>query len=101
MRNTLFLAVTGLGIALVATGGRAEDRKVGFLTKEPSSRDPLSIALDYIRADGARRGLAAEDLRDAILLSRTVSRHNQTTHIHLRQRFEGIEVANANTSINV
>src|SRR5262245_28298826 len=101
MRNTLFLAVTGLGIALVATGGRAEDRKVGFLTKEPSSRDPLSIALDYIRADGARRGLAAEDLRDAILLSRTVSSHNQTTHIHLRQTFEGIEVANANTSINV
>jgi hypothetical protein len=101
MRKPLLVAVVGLGTALVATVGGAQGRKVGFLTSESSTRDAMSIAFDFIQADGAKRGVTQQDLREAKVLSRTVSRHNQTTHIHLRQTYRGIEVANANASINV
>src|SRR5262245_66158603 len=101
MRKGLVLTIVGVGTALIAGGGLAQDRRVGFLTTERSSRDPMSIALDFIRADGARAGVTAEDLREAMVLSRTTSRHNQTTHLNLRQKFSGIEVANANTTISI
>ena len=101
MRKLLFVTIVGFGIALLATGGHAQGRRVGFLTADASSRDPMSIALDFIREDGARRGITEPDLLEMMVLSRTVSSHTQTTHIQLRQRFGGIEVANANTSINI
>ena len=101
MRKAVVVAIIGLGVALLATGGLAQGRQVRFRTTEASPRDPMSIALDFIRADGGRRGLTEADLSDVIVLSRNVSSHSQTAHIQLRQRFGGIEVANANTSINI
>ena len=101
MRNALVVVNLGLGVALVAGGTLAQDRRVGFLTTEASSRDPMSVALDFIRADGAPRGITELDLQDVMVLSRTLSSHNQTTHLQLRQRFGGIEVANTSTSINI
>src|SRR5262249_34589959 len=97
MRRAFVVTVAGIGTALLATGGLAQNRPVEFLTREASTRDPLEIALDFIRQDGAARGLSEADLQDAKVLSRTVSSHSQTTHIQLRQRLGGIEVANANT----
>ena len=101
MRKVLVVATAGLGVALITGVALAEGRRVGFLTTQASAGDPTSIALDFIRADGAQRGLTELDLEDVMVLSRTLSSHNQTTHIQLRQRFAGIEVANSSTSINI
>ena len=101
MRKVLVVATAGLGVALITGVALAQGRRVGFLTTQASAGDPTSIALDFIRADGAQRGLTELDLEDVMVLSRTLSSHNQTTHIQLRQRFAGIEVANSSTSINI
>src|SRR5262245_42534876 len=101
MRKVLFVATACLGVALLTGGSMAQGRRVGFLTTEASSRDRMSIALDYIRADGAPRGITELDVQEVAVLSRTVSSHNRTTHIQLRQKYSGIEVANSSTSINI
>jgi hypothetical protein len=71
MRKALVMAIMGLG--LLFGGGLAEGRQARFRTTEASSRDPMSIALDFIRADGRTRGLTEADLRDVMVLSRTVA----------------------------
>jgi extracellular elastinolytic metalloproteinase len=101
MRKAFVVPMAIVGLCLLARGGLAEGRQPRFRTTEASPRDPMSIALDFIRADGRTRGLTEADVREVMVLSRTVSSHNQTTHIQLRQRFGGIEVANANTSISI
>ena len=76
-------------------------KPVTFLTQQPSSADPLDIALDYIRQNKGTFGLSDDDLDDLIVPDRYVSRHNQVTHIYLRQRFRGIEVFNGDININI
>ena len=101
MRNRRVVILISLGwfLAVVAAPGQA--RRVGFLTSEPSSRDPMDIAMDFLRKEGARRGLVERDLAGVTLLSRSVTKQNQTTHIYLRQSLGGIEVVNANANISV
>src|SRR5262245_46649468 len=101
MRNSVAIAALIAGTALPASAGPGQARQVQFLTDEKSNRDPMEIALDFIRTDAPRRGLTAADVSDLAVLSRTLSSHNQTTHINLRQRTGGIEIANANLTINI
>jgi hypothetical protein len=101
MRNSVTIAVLIAGSALPASAEAPPGRQVQFLTEETSASDPMDIALGFIRRDAPRRGLTPADVSDLAVLSRTVSSHNQTTHINLRQRTGGLEIANANLTINV
>ena len=101
MHNSVAIVVLVAGIALPASAGPRQARQVQFLTEEKSNRDPMEIALDFVRRDAPRQGLTAADVSDLAVLSRTLSRHNQTTHINLRQRTGGIEIANANVTISI
>ena len=100
---------TGLVLALVAvlglTAGFASaavrpDGSVGYLT-EPSDRQPLDVAGDYLRANLDALGLVAGDLDGVIVTDHYGTQHNGVTHIYLRQTLDGVQVINANLSINV
>ncbi|MFC1498716.1 M36 family metallopeptidase, partial [Verrucomicrobiota bacterium] len=67
----------------------------------PADGDPLNIALDFIKAKKKDLNLVASDLDDVLVSDNYKSRHNGVTHIYLRQRINGLEVANANMNINV
>ncbi len=101
MRKSIGITTIALVWLLPSFEGAGQNRQTGFKTSQPSSRDPMEIAMEFVRGDGVARGLTATDLSEVAVLSRSVSKHNQTTHIHLRQRLAGIEVANANASVNV
>ena len=71
-----------------------------FLTG-PNSGRPQDIALAYIRQHSGRLGLVASDLADMVVKYQYESRHNQVTHLYLRQRIDGIEVYNGDININI
>ncbi|KAI7867831.1 Fungalysin metallopeptidase-domain-containing protein [Spinellus fusiger] len=58
-----------------------------------SFKDPLSAALAFVASDITTS--------DYVVKSSYTSDHNGVTHIYLRQRVGGIEVANADININV
>jgi len=101
VNRTLVVIVPILAWTLPLFAKIAERGQAGYLTSQPSAKDPMEIAVDFIRGEGLKQGLTTADLGDVVLLSRTVSQHNQTTHIHLRQRLGGIEIANADANVNV
>ncbi len=71
-----------------------------FLTG-PNSGKPLEIALSYVRQNGRRLGLTGADLVDLMVTDEYLSAHNGVTHIYIRQRLRGIEVAGADLNINI
>lgn len=90
------LAMSGAAIA-AAPVDRAEPR---FLTG-PAKVDPLELGLDYVRAHRTQWGLSEADLKDHVVRSRYLSRHNGVTHLYLRQRLNGIEVFQGDLQIHV
>ncbi|HSF15004.1 MAG TPA: M36 family metallopeptidase [Vicinamibacteria bacterium] len=101
MRKTIRITAFVLAWMVPSVESTGQNRPTSFRTSQPSSRDPMEIALDFVRGEGATTGVTAADLSEVGVLSRSLSRQNQTTHIHLRQRLGGIEVANANANINI
>jgi extracellular elastinolytic metalloproteinase len=71
-----------------------------FLTG-PQQGAPLDIAIKYLRQNAHLLGLTGADLNDLTVTDLYTSEHNGVTHIYMRQRFKGIEVANGNLSINI
>ena len=67
----------------------------------PNAGDPLDIALNYLHQNKWSFGLTDDDLAGLIVQDRYVSRHNQVTHIYLRQRYQGIEVFGGDININI
>jgi len=100
MRKTLGIAAMVFGI-LSAIESAGQQRPTRFRTTQPSSKDPMEIARTFVRGEGVAWGLTEADFSEMALLSRSVSRHNGTTHLHLRQRLGGIEVVNATADVNV
>ena len=78
---------------------RAEN-DTSFLTG-PQAGDPLTIALDYLQAHQAELGLAANDTAGLVVTDQYTSEHTGTTHIYLRQQWQGLPVVSTVTSINV
>jgi extracellular elastinolytic metalloproteinase len=68
---------------------------------DASDDEPLEVALAYLKIKGSELGLEADEFDHALVTDQYVSEHNGVTHIYLRQRHEGLEVANANININV
>ena len=97
-------ALCGCALILFAFSTTIEGqdrRRPGTFLTGPARGEPLEIALDYLRQVGPELGLADADLAALTVRDRTVSRHNQTTHLHLRQSLHGIEVVNGQVDISL
>lgn len=68
----------------------------------PASDDaPRQIALDYLDALVGKGGLEGSDLADVVVQDESLSAHNGITHLYLKQRLDGIEVANRVVNFNI
>ena len=67
----------------------------------PNAGDPLDIALAFIQANREALGLSETDLADLKVTDMYQTKDTGVTHIYLRQRHNGIEVATANININI
>ncbi|MBP8000003.1 MAG: M36 family metallopeptidase [Chloroflexi bacterium] len=76
------------------------ENDLSFLTG-PNSGDPLTIALDFFRAHKTELGLTASDTIELLVTDQYTSEHTGTTHIYLRQQWQGLPVADTLTSINI
>jgi hypothetical protein len=97
---------TLLGLAFVLTlttapgTALAAPRAQGPLTGS-SSGDALDIVTAYLRANHARYGLNAADLKEITVTDRYQSTHSGVTHLYLRQQLSGIDVVGAEINANV
>ena len=105
------VAVAALMSAAVATCARADASAGGapapgkpappkFLTGASAGK-PVDIALGYLRRERESLRLARGDLRDVVVSDVVVDRDTGTTHVYLRQRFDGIEVAGGVINVSV
>ena len=67
----------------------------------PNAGEPLDIALAFIQANREALRLSASDLADIIVTDLYQTKDTGVTHIYLRQRHQGLEVASANLNINI
>ncbi len=96
MSRCVGIAVT-LAVLLVAAGAaHAQPRHLS----EPSSDAPEVVARRHLSRHRAAMGLGPRDLLDA-RERRTANRRTGTTHLHLRQRIRGLEVAGGDLGIAV
>ena len=113
--SVLAMSMAGTGIVAQTGEGSQEREDPGFIVdgKSPSKSglvrylsgpqkgDPSQIAMEYLRKNLDQFGLTGADLNDHIVTDQYTDAHNGVTHIYLRQRFQGIEVANGDLSINI
>ncbi|MFZ0545814.1 MAG: M36 family metallopeptidase [Candidatus Promineifilaceae bacterium] len=85
--------------SLTAQSGR-QPGDVSFLTG-PNNGEPLDIVRNYLDSHKADYGLGSADLADVIITDQYTDAYNGVTHIYMRQRYQGIEVAFGNLSANV
>jgi uncharacterized repeat protein (TIGR01451 family) len=95
------LGSLSLDAAPLAGAAASPEARLDGLLSAPASGDALAIALDYLRAHAGELGLSPDDLADVVVTDRYVSRHNGVTHLYLRQRLDGLEVANSSLNINL
>ncbi len=95
-------AKIALGLWLLAVPGPALGQGSGGAPGSPGrywtgarSGDPLEIALDHLRGDRLRLGLASDDLAELVVTDRYRTRRTGTTHLYLRQQVDGIDVFSA------
>jgi Ca2+-binding RTX toxin-like protein len=91
-----------LGAPAVAAGPSAPGTPAppAFLTHAAAGK-PVAIALGYLHRERESLGLAAGDLKDIVVSDVVVDRDTGTTHVYLRQRVEGIEVAGGVINVSV
>ena len=92
----LHAIVTGVVLATFAAVAALAEASIP-LPKDEAER----MAIDHLRASCATLGLTDEDVADIVVKDIYSSRHNGLTHVYLRQRHEGIEVADADMTLNV
>ncbi|HUM72397.1 MAG TPA: hypothetical protein PLK31_26530, partial [Chloroflexota bacterium] len=73
---------------------------VSFLTG-PNTGSPLEIVQSYIASHRAAMGLNVADLSDVVITDLYTDADTMTTHIYMRQRYDGKEVFNGNLSAHV
>jgi Zn-dependent metalloprotease len=95
-----FIIVVMGGTAVASEHSAQSSNSPHFLTG-PNQGDPLDIALDYIGRNRESLGLTEADASDFIVTDIYTSRHNDTTHIYLRQVHKDIEVFGADININI
>ncbi|MFZ1256612.1 MAG: hypothetical protein WAR77_09665, partial [Saprospiraceae bacterium] len=65
------------------------------------SQSKLDLALRSIESNSERLGLSKVDISDLAVSDIYSSDHNGVTHIYLIQRYKGIEIHNAITSVHI
>lgn len=94
-RSPLYLlfVVLALSITSSVVGGE-------YLTP-PSDNAPHQIAFDYLEALVGKGGLETTDLAEVVLQDESLSANNGVTHLYLKQRLDGIAVANRVINFNI
>lgn len=64
-------------------------------------QDKLSIAIDHIKQSANEYNLSEDDLSDWVITDQYMSKKSGVEHIYFRQRYNGIEINNANLSIHI
>ncbi len=67
----------------------------------PSAAPARAVARNFIRQLAASHGLEAEDLAGLYVVKEYRSAHNGVTHLVYRQRFHGLDVYNAEWTVNI
>lgn len=67
----------------------------------PSAAPARAVAQDYIRTLAPTYGLAPEDLAGLYVAKEYRTQHNGVTHLVFRQQFRGIDVYNAEWTMNI
>lgn len=62
---------------------------------------PLQIALEHLRRNASKLGLTTADIVDPLVTDQYSDNDTGITHIYLRQRYRGTEIANADLSVHV
>lgn len=99
----VFLISLAMNTPKVSAVNSQADPSVGsvsFLTG-PNAGSAMEIALAYIRENAAALRLQDSDLAEMVVTDEYVSAHNGTTHIYLKQQYQGIDVYNAYININI
>lgn len=101
LNRSLALGVTAVlvvaGAALGAPAA-AESTEASAAETGTAARD---IAVNYIRTHAGDFGLHTADVADLIVTDVYTDTHNGVTHVYLLQRFNGLEVYNALSTVNV
>ena len=72
----------------------------GFLTG-PNDGEPDDIAVTYLRDEAGTYGLTSDDVAELDVRSSVPTAHNGATHVNVGQRFDGLEVFGANTTVTI
>ncbi len=70
-----------------------------FLGLTAAAQAPTEEAKAHLQRNAFRYGLTAADLADLVVTDTYASRRSGTTHVYLRQRAGGIEIAEANFTV--
>lgn len=91
----------GFGLALVAIAPLAMAAPIGASGSGAPARNAADIARDHLREHRKELGLKGSDLREIVVDSTVVSRHNGLTHVYFQQRYQGIGVYNGIIGVHV
>ena len=85
---------------IVAAGlvGLASLPGAGASPAGPTARD---IARDHVRTHAERYGVAVSDVGDLMLTDAYTDGHSGVTHVYLRQRIDGLQVAGSSAGVHV
>lgn len=75
-------------------------RQDGFLSAGASGK-PLVVARQFLRERAADFGVSAADIARSVVTDQYTDADTGVTHIYLRQKFGGLEIANANLSVHL
>jgi hypothetical protein len=97
--TAILIGVALIGQTLSATAGPAGP--AGLELPAISVDRATDIALDHVRKHHTDYDLYSRDVGDLLVTDAYRSDHNGVTHVYLRQRLHGLEVAGANMTVNV
>ena len=75
--------------------------RAGYLTDPGAGREPQQIAIDFMVANSALFGLQAGDVAEYQVTDVVPNIATSSTHVYLRQTYQGIPVYNAQFHVNI
>jgi hypothetical protein len=73
----------------------------GALLSAPSQAAPLTIAVNYLKANASKFGASANDFNNFSVSANYKSSHNDVTHVYLQQTFNGLPVQDAVAAVSI
>ena len=97
MTKRIFLAFFAAFVAVTLSFSPA----IPVMDAEAPNSPATQVALRYVAEHREELGLTQADVADVAITDAYTSDHTGVSHVYLRQRFQGIEVYNANINVNV